>query len=136
VTEFFLIRLPGNPTDLKVVTVADGPDAEMMRKEFSTDGRAAFQNQEFERFAARYPISRGGPHGLSGHEEQNEVRDNRVLADRPDVVSGAAVSDWSGRFYPHNIEWAARKPAVSFRSMPLGQVYPKNEVFALKSLPR
>jgi hypothetical protein len=130
VTEFFLIRLPGFPTDLKVVTVADGPDAEMMRKEFSTDGRAAFQTKNLNRFAALYPdIAPAAPMDYLDNEEQNEVvtteyyQIGRMWSPAPSGVGMVC------RFYPHNIEWAARKPAVSFRSMPLGQVYPMNEVF-------
>jgi hypothetical protein len=33
------------------------------------------------------------------------------------------------RFYAYNIERAARKPAVSARSMPLGLTYPQHQMF-------
>ena len=38
--EFALIRAPGLPADLRVVTIADGADAEMMRRRFSAPERA------------------------------------------------------------------------------------------------
>jgi transglutaminase-like putative cysteine protease len=130
VTEYFFIRLPGQPTDLKVVTVADGPDAEMMRKEMSTDGRAAWQTRVLNDFAALYPdIELAAPLDFLDNEERNEVvtteyyQIGRMWNPTPLGVG------WVCRFYPGNIQWAARKPAVSFRSMPLGVAYPKNEVF-------
>jgi hypothetical protein len=136
VTEHFLVRLPGQPTDLKVVTVGDGPDAEMMRKEFFTDGRLVWQTRDLGRFAAVYPdIELAAPLEYVDNEEENEV----VTTEYYQIGRmWRPTPPWAGfvcRFNSENIEWVARRPKTPLRTMPLGLSYPDHEVFRAEITP-
>lgn len=136
VTEYFLIRLLGYPTDLKVVTVADGPDADDLRRQFSADGRTAWQTRALNSFAALYPdIELAAPMDYADDEDQNEVMTTEYYHIRRMWSPSPSGLGYLCRFYPQNIIPAVRKPKVSFRSMPLGLPYPKHEVFRAEITP-
>ena len=131
-----MIRLPGHPTDLKVVTVADGPDADMMRREFFTDGRVVWQTRDLSRFAGIYPeIELAAPMDYWDNEEQNEVVTTEYYQIDRMWLPAARGGGFFCRFYPLNIAWVTRPPQVTFRSMPLGLAYPSQEVFRAEITP-
>jgi hypothetical protein len=130
VTEYFMIRLPGFPTDLKVVTVADGPDAENLRREFAADGRAAWQTRDLNSLSAFYPnLELAAPMDYEDNEEQNEI----VITEYYHIAGMWAQATvgvgYSCRFYPQIIVAALQIPTVPDRSMPLALSYPRHVLF-------
>jgi hypothetical protein len=130
VLEFVLLRVPGQPADLKVATIADGADAEMMRRRFSTSDRAVIAGEDLNAFAALYPgIVSLAPLEYADNEKANEV----VVTEYYQVQTmWSPVLTGPGdvcRFYSYNVDRAARKPQGLSRSMPLGLSYPEHQVF-------
>ena len=115
------------------MTIADGADAEMMRRRFSTPDRAVIANEDLNAFAALYPgIVRVAPREYSDDERANEV----VVTDYyqignmwSPVPAGPGYVCW---FYSYNVDRAARKPAGPARSMPLALSYPEHQVFRVE----
>jgi hypothetical protein len=133
VLESVFIRFLGQPADLKVVTIADGADAERMRRRFSTPDRAVLADEDLNAFAALYPgIVRMAPREYSDDARANEV----VVTDYyqignmwSPVPAGPGYVCW---FYSYNVDRAVRKPAGPARSMPLGLSYPEHQVFRVE----
>ena len=129
-TEYFLIRAAGQPTDLKVVTVMDGPDAEKMRRRFSTTGRAILEAQALNHFAGLYPVvALAAPLQYLDDGQANEIvvteyyRLGKMLGHPPSGIGSVC------QFYAHNIGQVLRKPRTPFRSMPLAMAWPEHQVF-------
>ena len=130
VLEYLFIRPLGQPADLKVVTIADGPDADHLRRKFSATDRNTIASDDLNGFAALYPgIVRAAPLDYVNDEKADEVIVTEYyqidkIANRLPTAPGLAA-----RFYSYNVDRAAKKPAVSLRSMPLGLDYPIHQVF-------
>ena len=130
VLEYALVRILGLPTDLKVVTIADGADADALRRRFSTTEPSVIASDGLNAFAALYPgIVRVAPLEYTDDEKANQV----VVTDYYQIEKMwsplPAGPGYVCRFYSYNIDRAVRKPLVSFRSMPLGLNYPEHQVF-------
>jgi transglutaminase-like putative cysteine protease len=130
VLEYAVLRALGQPSDFKVVTIADGADAEALRRRFSTTERSAIADEDLNAFATLYPgIVRAAPLEYSDDEKANEV----VVAEYYQIANiWNPVPTGPGyvcRFYSYNVDRAVQKPTVSFRSMPLGLSHPGHEVF-------
>jgi Domain of Unknown Function with PDB structure (DUF3857)/Transglutaminase-like superfamily len=130
VTEYFMVRQAVNPTDLKVVTVVDGPDADNVRKQFAATGRAGWQARAFDSLAGFYSgLTIAAPLDYVDNEDQNEIVTTeyyqiaRIWQPSPPGIG------FQCRFFPENILPLVQKPTVSYRSMPLGLIYPKHEIF-------
>ena len=131
VLEFALLRVPGQPTDLQVVTIGDGADAEMMRREFSTpERRSAIATEDLKAFAALYPgIVSVAPQEYADDERANEVVVTEYYRIESMWSPLLAAPGYVCRFYSHNVDRALRKPLEMARSMPLGLNYPEHEMF-------
>jgi transglutaminase-like putative cysteine protease len=130
VLEFAMLRPVGLPTDLRVVTIAEGPDAVALRRRFATTDRTTIATDDLNAFAALYPgITAPAPLEYVDDEKANKV----VVTSYYQIAKiWSPVPTGPGfvcRFYAYNIERAARKPAVSARSMPLGLTWPEHQMF-------
>ena len=130
VLEYVLIRGVGQPADLKVVTIADGPDAVALRRRYATTEHPAIATEDLNAFAALYP----GIVAAMPPEYADDAKANKVVVTEyyqiPNMWSPVPTAPgFVCRFYSYNIDRAARKPAVSARTMPLGLSYPEHEVF-------
>jgi hypothetical protein len=130
VLEYITVRPAGQSSDLKIVTVADGRDADRLRRRFGTSERSDIAADDLNRLAAIYPgIVRQAPMDYADDEKINEVvvteyyQVDRFVSQLPDAPQLAA------RFYSYNVDRVLRKPAVSMRSMPLGLDYPVHQDF-------
>ena len=130
VLEYALIRVVGQPADLKVVTLAEGPDAVALRRRFATTDRPAIDTEDLNAFAALYPgIARVAPLEYADDEKANQVTVTEYFQIAQMWNPVPTAPGFVCRFYSYNIDRAARKPAVSVRSMPLGLTYPGHQVF-------
>ncbi|MGD0412822.1 MAG: DUF3857 domain-containing protein [Verrucomicrobiota bacterium] len=130
VLELVFLRVPGQPADLKVVTLADGADAEKMRRRFSTPDRAGIAMEDLNAFAALYPgIMSTAPLEYADDEKANEVVVTEYYQIPTMWSAVAAGPGYVCRFYSYNVDRALGKPPEPLRSMPLGLNYPEHQVF-------
>jgi hypothetical protein len=130
VLEYAVVRIITLPTDLKIVTIADGADADAMRRRLAVTPRAEMENDNLNAFAALYPgIIRAAPLEHTDDEKANEI----VVTDFyriPNFWSPLPTGPgYVCRLYSFNVDRAVKKPLVSFRAMPLGLNYPNHQVF-------
>ena len=130
VMEYAFLRGLGQSSDLKIVTLSEGPDADAMRRRFATTDHAAIAAEDLNAFAALYPgITSPAPLQYTNDDTANQVMVTEYYQ-IPNIWSPVpAGPGYVCRFYSYNIDRAARKPLVSVRSMPLGLNYPEHQVF-------
>jgi transglutaminase-like putative cysteine protease len=126
------IRLGGldQESGLKVVTVAEGPDAEWLRAEFATTTRDEIERWHLNYYAKFYPdIEQTAPLIYSDDKQQNQIEVDefygvrKIWSHRPDETLCHC------QVYPANVEIAMSLPAISLRTMPLGVSYPEHQIF-------
>ncbi len=117
-------------TDLKIVTVAEGADADVYREHFATTTRAEMERANLNYYARFYPnITQAAPLVFSDNEEQNRVEVDefytlqKIWSRLPDETF------YHCRIYPENIDSTIRTPAISVRTMPLGLAYPVHQLY-------
>jgi transglutaminase-like putative cysteine protease len=130
VLEYAVVRILPLPTNLKIITIADGADADAMRRRLATTTPSEMENDNLNAFAALYPgITRSAPLEHTDDEKANEI----VVTDYYQIANfWSALPTGPGyicRFYSFNVDRAVKKPLVSFRSMPLALKYPEHQVF-------
>jgi hypothetical protein len=130
VLEYALLRVVGQPADLKVVTIAEGADAVALRRRFATTERSAIATEDLNAFALLYP----GIVCVAPLEYADDQKANKVAVTEYYQIATIWEPVPTGpgfvcRFYSYNINRAIRKPLVSVRTMPLGLSYPEHEVF-------
>jgi hypothetical protein len=131
VVEYVLLRLAGQPADLRVVTIADGADADALRRRFFPPGRRSeIAAEDLNAFGALYPgVIQMAPLEYADDERANEV----VVTEYYQVGQmWSPVPTGPGfvcHFYSYNIDRAVPKPPALPRAMPLGLSYPEHQVF-------
>jgi transglutaminase-like putative cysteine protease len=128
VTQYIHLGRWNQESELKVVTVAEGPDAKELREEYATTPRAEIERADLNYYAAFYPdIAQAAPLIYTDDEQQNKIEVDEFYSVRK------IWSHLTGRtfcqIYPENIESAMRRPAVSLRTMPLGVAHPRHQIF-------
>ena len=130
VTEYLNIAGLKSPSTVKIVTVAEGSDADRLRERFATTGRDIIEKENFDLYSKLYPsIQVTAPMLYSDDEQQNRIQTTESYAvDRMwSYVPDAA--EYHTRIYGVNVRGVLMKPAASFRTMPLGLPYPVHQIF-------
>ncbi len=74
IAEYFQIRATDEPSELRVITVANGKDAEGFRREFATTPRAQIEKAYLNYYAATYPeIRQTAPISFTDDESENRI---------------------------------------------------------------
>jgi hypothetical protein len=126
------IRLGGlnQESELKVVTVAEGRDAEQLRAEFATTTRDEIERWHLNYYAKFYPdIEQTAPLIYTDDEQQNQVEVDEFYGVRKIWSHLPDETFFHCRIYPANVEIAMSPPAISLRTMPLGVWYPEHQIF-------
>jgi hypothetical protein len=130
VTECIRLGVQDQESELKVVTVAEGPDAERLREEFATTTREEIERASLNYYARFYPeIEQTAPLIHTDDEQQNQIEVDEFYGVRkiwkqlPNEIFSRC---W---FYPANVESAMQPPAISPRTMPMGVPYPVHQIF-------
>lgn len=130
VMEYAFLRVLGQPSDLKIVTLSEGADADAMRRRFAATDHAVIAAEDLNAFAALYPgITSAAPLEYTSDETANQVMVTEYYQIEKMWSPVPTGPGFVCRFYSYNIDRAARKPLVSVRSMPLGLNYPEHQVF-------
>jgi transglutaminase-like putative cysteine protease len=128
-TEYFQLRGKSQPSDLKVVTVADGRAAEDLRQLFAETKRSDIEKNHTHFYADSYPgIRLSTPIVVQDDEQQNRFQ----------IVESYAIDDaWTKPdkghkfrcdFYPLAIAAELKKPVDTTRQLPLGVSFPEHQI--------
>lgn len=130
VTQYIQLGRLDQASSIRVVTMAEGTDAEAMRQEFATTSRDDIQRRYLNYYSKLYSgIEVAAPLVFTDNEGQNQVevdefyRVPQMWEHQPDERY------YHCRIYPENIETAMRPPAISLRTMPLAVNYPTQQTF-------
>jgi len=130
VTQYIRLGAWDQDTELKVVTVAEGRDAERLRAEFSKTTRNEIERWHLNYYAKFYPdIEQTAPLVYADDEEQNQIEVDEFYNVRKIWSHQPGEAVFHCRIYPANVEMAMSAPAISLRTMPLGMSYPVHEIF-------
>jgi transglutaminase-like putative cysteine protease len=137
-TEYFQVRGIDQSTDLKIVTVGEGPDAEVLRERFARTARQDLEKNYLNARAAEYPgIQAAGAIEFFDDERQNRVSVTEYYTIERMWSQTSDQGNYQCRFSASNVDAALVKPAVAFRSMPLALRFPRHEIFRAEiNLPR
>jgi hypothetical protein len=138
VNEYYQLRGRDDLTDLKVVTVATGGDADVLRRQFATVGRDKIQKGCQDFYSRYYPqIKFAQPIEFADDEQQNRVQMTEFYTIEKMWTWSADDKRFWCEFSPHTItSLLYQKPRDKDRSMPLALEFPEHRVFRAEvSLP-
>jgi hypothetical protein len=127
VREYFQLWNAHEPCDLKVVTIAEGSDAEALRALFAQSKRADIEKHYTHFYSDLYPgIRMTSPVAFEDDEQNNKVQTTELYSiDRAWTAAGAG--SYRCEFYPATLGDCLKKPVDTVRRFPLGMDYPKYE---------
>lgn len=130
VTHYFTLGALNGASNLKAVTVAEGPDAERLRAKFATTPRSEIERDDLNDLDRFYPgIGQSAPLVYSDDTQQNRIEVDEFYA-IPKMWSHLPdEAFYHCRIYPVNILDVMRPPGSPQRTMPLGLVYPNRQIF-------
>lgn len=129
-TEYFQIGKYGEPSKLKVVTVAEGGDADRLRELFATTKRGDIEKNYTHFYSISYPgIEMSAPIAVEDDVEQNRFQTTEFYSidkiwERPDKDSA-----YRCEFYPSSIATLLDPPLDTARKFPLGINFPEHQIF-------
>lgn len=129
-TEYFSLAGKTGSSSLKVVTVAEGRDADELRAVFANTKRSDIEKNDTHFYSNLYPgIRMTSPVLFEDDEAQNRVQTTEFYA----IDSAWTRSDKDGKyrceFYPYAIAALIKTPVDTRRELPLGVNYPEHQVF-------
>jgi hypothetical protein len=130
VTQYLQLGQVHDTSALKVVTIAEGADAEGLRALYNTTVRNEIERANLNYYARLYPeIVSTAPIVYTDDEQQNKIEVDEFY-NVEKIWKPVPNQTYSQcRVYPVNVETAVLPPAVSLRTMPLGVSYPQDEIF-------
>jgi transglutaminase-like putative cysteine protease len=140
-TEYFQLRGVAEPSDLKVVTLAEGRDADALRELFATTKLTDIQRVYTHFYSTIYPgIKMSSPIVTEDDEDQNTFQTTEDYSIDDLWTQSDKNRKYSCQFYPSTISTFLAKPVDTDRSQPLGITFPEHyilrtEVNTLAPLP-
>jgi hypothetical protein len=140
-TEYFQLRGVTEPSDLKVVTVAEGRDADVLRTFFATTKRTDIERVYTHFYSTLYPgIKMSSPIVTEDDEDENTFQITEYYSIDNLWAQPDKNRRYSCQFFPSTINTFLAKPVDTDRSQPLGITYPEHyilrtEVSTLSPLP-
>jgi hypothetical protein len=128
-TEYFLIRGKTQPAELKVVTIAEGRDADNLRELFATSKRSDIEKQFAHFYSDLYPgIKMSSPVAVEDDEQQNRVQTTEFYSIDKAWTRSDKDGKWRCEFYPSTISALLSKPVDMDRKLPLGINFPRHQI--------
>ncbi len=128
-TEYFRLGGKMQPAELKVVTVAEGRDADNLRAMFATTKRSDIEKSYTHFYSDLYPgIKMSAPIVVQDDEQQDKVQTTESYT--IDNIWSRSDKDgtYSCQFYPATIAAFLRKPVDTFRKLPLAVNFPQHQI--------
>ncbi len=127
ISEYFQLRDWTKPADLKVVTVAEGLDAEALRREFAATSRDDILKQYLHFYSRSYP----GIKSADKIQYQDDEQRNRVEVTEFYTIDNAwekaeQRNRYTASFYPVMFSRLMAQPVDKDRHMPLGVPFPRH----------
>ena len=135
-TQYIELGSTSEPSKWRVVTVAEGTDAERLREQYAMVSHDDMASAHLSYYAKLYPgIELTRPMIYSDNEQENRVRVEEFYR-----VPMWTQTDGEGffrcRIEAANLAMAMVKPALETRTMPLGVAYPEHRFFRAELLVR
>jgi len=126
-TEYFVVRGVSEPADLKVVTVAEGGDADALRQLFTTTKPDDIQQHYTHFYSASYPgIRVSSPIEVEDDEQQDRFQTTESYS--IDNMWSRDRSRYECTFYPSAISARLGKPVNTDRNQPLAIPFPDHQI--------
>jgi hypothetical protein len=132
VSQYIQLGTLNQPSGFKMVTVAEGRDAELLRAQYATTARDEIERANLNYYAKFYPdIVQTAPLIYNDDEQQNKIEVDEFYSVQRiwSLVPGEALALYNCLISPVNVETAMKPPAVTLRTMPLGVAYPDHQIF-------
>jgi len=127
-TEYFSLGRKTGTSTLKVVTVADGRDADNLRALFATTKRSDIEKSYTHFYAGRYPgINQSAPVEFHDDEEQNRVQTTESYTVDNAWTRSEKDGKYSFEFYPTALAAYLMTPADTERTMPVSVPFPEHQ---------
>ncbi|HEX3626571.1 MAG TPA: DUF3857 domain-containing transglutaminase family protein [Verrucomicrobiae bacterium] len=129
-TEYFKLGMVNQPATLKVVTVAEGRDAEILRATFATTTVAEIEKASIRNYSDVYSgIKMSSPIVFEDDEDQNRFRITESYSmakmwTRPEK----GVHKVECEFYPAGMAGLLKKPVDTDRTLPMGIGFPEHQI--------
>ncbi len=128
-TEYFQIRRKTEPAELKVVTIAEGRDADNLRELFAATKRSDIEKNYTHFYSDLYPgIKMSSPIAIEDDEQQNRVQTTEFYSIDKAWTQPDKGGKYRCEFYPSTIAALLRKPVDTDRKLPLGIDFPQHQI--------
>lgn len=130
ITEYFHLGMVNQSAALKVVTVAEGRDADVLRATFATTKRADIENDYTHFYSGVYPeIKMSSPIVVEDDQDQDRFQTTESYSiDEMWTRPEKGVHKVECEFYPGTIGALLKKPVETDRTLPFGINFPEHEI--------
>ena len=130
VTQYIQLGRLDQPATIKVVTVAEGQNADALRAYYATTVRDDIARANVNYYARFYPeIAATAPLVLTDDDQVNRVEVDEFYSVQDIWSRFPSDTTFHCQIFPENIAGTVGAPAVSLRTMPLGVAFPNHQVF-------
>ena len=131
-TEYFELGRKNETSTLKVVTVATGRDADVLRSLFATTKRSDIEKSYTRFYADRYPeITQSVPIELKDDEARNQVQTTETYT-IANAWTRTAQGKYTFEFYPSAMDVLLKTPVDIQRTMPVSVPFPEHQILRTK----
>jgi hypothetical protein len=128
-TEYFQLGGKNDPATLRVVTSAEGGDAESLRQLFATNKRTDIERQFTHYYVEAYPgIKTSAPLEIDDDPAENHFQVTEYYSIDPAWDHSDEDHQWRVGFYPYGIAALMKPPVDTTRQMPLGINCPVHQI--------
>lgn len=128
-TEYFQIRGTQSQSDLTVVTVAQGRDAERLRELFATTKLSEIEENYAHFYSEFYPgVKTSSPIVVDDNQDQNIFQTTENYSINNVWTKSDSGKNYSVDFYPSSIKALLKKPVTGDRNQPLGIDFPVHQI--------
>jgi transglutaminase-like putative cysteine protease len=128
-TEYFQLGRRTESSSLKIVTVSDGCDAEVLRALFATNRRSEIEKRFTQFYSGLYPgIKMSAPIEIKDDEVHNQIRTTEYYTLPQAWVQVDKSDKYRCDIYPSAIAALLKKPASTERKMPLAVSFPEHQI--------
>lgn len=128
ILEYFKIGRLGQPSSLKVVTTAEGRDADIARAVFATTRLSDIEKSSTHFYSDTYPDIQMSSPMVTSDDEQNDVFRTTQFYTIDKMWTQPDNGKFECDFFPYAINDLLKKPVDTDRTLPLGVDFPEHEV--------
>ena len=127
--EYFQIRGKTKPAELKVVTIAEGRDADNLRELFATTKRTDIEKNYSHFYSDLYPgIKMSSPIAIGDDQQHDTVQTTEFYSIDKVWTQPDKGGKYRCEFYPSAIAALLVQPVDTDRKLPLGVDFPQHQI--------